>query len=48
MTSNDAEEDAHSMPQYQLYVVRPFRTIGLAIKRVSGSSGLKVQAAIAC
>jgi hypothetical protein len=31
-----------------VYVVRTFRTLVWQFKRVSGSSGLKVQAAIAC
>ena len=31
-----------------MYVVRTFRTLVWQFKRVSGSSGLKVQAAIAC
>jgi hypothetical protein len=49
-----SEADARRMVAYAriqgwlLYVVRTFRTFGWQFKRVSGSSGLKVQAAIVC
>jgi hypothetical protein len=45
-----AKEGEHkdSPAWVELYVVRTFRTLVWQFKRVSGSSGLKVQAAIAC
>ena len=43
-----AGRTAVSLADARLYVVRAFRTWVWQFKRVSGSSGLKVQAAIAC
>jgi hypothetical protein len=45
---DSAEKTVRDIRRATLYVVRTFRTFGWQFKRVSGSSGLKIQAAIAC